>query len=82
MGGVGTSLAGLGGPGSAGCAGPHFVFTLAHHDYAFDPLNACSDPMRSVAVVVRLFACIAVIVAGARLCARPLLHAIGMGGSV
>lgn len=77
--GVGSGLAAFGGAGSAGCAGPHFSFTLAHHAYAFDPLNACAQPMQGVALVVKLFASLAVIVAGARLCARPVLTAFGMG---
>lgn len=82
VGSIGTALTGFGGPGSSGCAGPHFAFTLKGHAYSFDPLNACSQPMQGVAVVVKLFATIAVVVAGARLCARPLMAAIGMGQAV
>ncbi|MDQ1628085.1 MAG: hypothetical protein QOI54_1829 [Actinomycetota bacterium] len=77
LGGVGTTLAGIG-ASAGGCAGPHFSITLAHHGYDFDPLDACSQPMQGVALVVKLFASIAVLVAGARFCARPVLAAIGM----
>lgn len=81
VGGVGTGLAAIGN-GTDGCAGPHFAFTLSGHSYAFDPLNACSDPMKSAAVVIKLFASLSVLVAGARFCARPLLTAFGMGAAV
>jgi hypothetical protein len=76
LGGVGSSLAGMGNTGN-GCGGPHFSFTLAGHDYDFDPFNACSPPMDHVAFVVKLFAQIAICVAGVRFCARPLFSAMG-----
>ena len=81
VGGVGVGLSHLG-DGAGGCSGPHFDIRLHGHAYAFDPLNACSSPMSGVAVVVKLFASLAVLVAGARLCARPVMAAIGMGQAV
>lgn len=82
VGAVGGGLAAFGGAGSDGCAGPHFEFVLRGSYYAFDPLYACDGPMRNAAVVFKLFASIAVVVCGARFCARPILSSFGMGGAV
>lgn len=81
IGAVGLGVAHLG-DGAGGCAGPHFDINLAHHSYAFDPLNACGAPMSTVAVVIKLFVSLSVLVAGARFCARPLMAAVGMGQAV
>lgn len=81
LGGVGDGVASIG-SSAAGCGGPQFSFTLKGRSYAFAPLNACSQPMAGAAVVFKLFASLAVLVAGARMCARPLLASFGMGSAV
>jgi hypothetical protein len=81
VGGVGGSLGELG-SGTSGCAGPHFEIPLGGNSYDFDPLDACAQPMQGVAVVIKLLATVGLIVAGVKLCARPLLSAFGMGGAV
>lgn len=81
FGAVGSSLGDIG-SGAGGCAGPHFSITLSGQSYAFDPLNACGPPMSTVAVVVKLFASVAIVVVGARFVIRPLMSSLSMGDSV
>lgn len=81
FGSVGSSLGDIG-SGAGGCAGPDFSITLSGQSYAFDPLNACGPPMSTVAVVVKLFASVAIVVVGARFVIRPLMSSLSMGDSV
>lgn len=78
---VGGGLSGVGAT-AAGCSGPHFSLSLKGKQYDFDPLNACSQPMQGAAVVVKVLISLAVCVAGAKLCARPVLAAFGMERAV
>lgn len=78
---VGGGLIGVG-SAAGGCAGPQFSFTLKGTSYNFDPLDACSQPMQGVAVVVKVLISLAVIVAGVRVCARPIMASFGMNGAV
>lgn len=80
-GGIFTGIAGLGSSGD-GCAGPHFTITLGGHGYAFDPFNACQQPMQGVAVVVKLFITLWLVIYGGRKLVRTMLTAFGMGGAI
>jgi hypothetical protein len=89
FGGVGGAVAGGGLGGDGGCAGPHYSITLPHRGttaavttYDFDPLNACEDPMKTVAVYIKGLIVVGLMASAFYFLGRPLLAAWGYDNAI
>lgn len=70
-----NAVAGLGG---GGCGGPQWTIGLGGRDYPFRPLDACHEPMASIAPVVKGIAGALVLIVGAKVVSDPVLQALGL----
>lgn len=77
VGGSASTLgAGVGGVG--GCGGPQWTITLGGRDYPFRPLDACNEPMSSIAPFVKAAVAAVVVLAGVRAVMRPITRSLDL----
>ena len=61
-----------------GCAGPTFTVPLVDPPVTVQPLNACDEPMATVAMWVRIVSTVVIVIMGVLFVAYPILRAFGM----
>lgn len=77
VGGSASTLgAGVGGVG--GCGGPQWTITLGGRDYPFRPLDACNEPMSTIAPFVKAAVAAVVVLAGVRAVMRPITRSLDL----
>ena len=69
---------GLADTGSTPCGGPQWTITLGGEEYAFKPLDSCSEPLKTLAPIVKGLSGFFIAIAGALAAFNPLLRALGL----
>lgn len=77
-GGGGGLFSPVNGEGSGGCGGPTWHIPLADRSYTFAPLSTCTEPMASIAPVVKMLGSAFVGLLGVIVLPNPILRALGL----
>lgn len=80
VGDVGGSAGTIGGgvSGIGGCSGPVWTINLGGHPYRFAPLDACNEPLRSIAPFVKIAVTALVLIVGFKAVTRAITRSLDL----